>query len=63
MQTIQSIGVLSVAKINAAICGVMGILLMPFFLLLWLAGAGSRSSWPQSPPSVASATNGAGPGC
>jgi len=39
MQTIQSIGVLSVAKINAAIYGVMGILLMPFLLLMSLAGA------------------------
>jgi len=39
MQTIQSIGVLSVAKINAAIYGVMGILFMPFLLLISLAGA------------------------
>lgn len=39
MQTIQAIGVLSFAKMNAAIYAVMGLLFMPFLLLMSLVGA------------------------
>ena len=34
MRTIKSVGVLSVAKIMGAMCAVIGLLLMPFFLLM-----------------------------
>jgi hypothetical protein len=38
MHTIKSIGVLSVAKIVGAMYGAMGLLLMPFFLLMGVVG-------------------------
>jgi len=39
MQTIKSIGVLSLAKMSAAVNAIFGLLLMPIFLLISLAGA------------------------
>jgi len=39
MHTIKSIGILSCAKINAAVYGALGLLFMPIFLLAALAGA------------------------
>ncbi len=39
MHTVKSIGVLSFAKMSAAVYGAMALLLMPIFLLLALAGA------------------------
>ena len=46
MRTIKSVGVLSVAKIMGAIYAVMGLLFMPLFLLVGLAGsmAGGHSN-------------------
>jgi len=38
MHTIKSIGLLSFAKMNAAVYGVMGLLFMPILLLAALAG-------------------------
>jgi hypothetical protein len=38
MHTVQSVGVLSVAKIMGAIYGVLGLLVIPIFLLVGLAG-------------------------
>jgi len=44
MHAVKSIGVLSCARMSAAVYGVLGLLLMPIFLLMALAGAfaGSR---------------------
>ncbi|MFZ3213047.1 MAG: hypothetical protein WA188_16205 [Terriglobales bacterium] len=39
MHTVKSIGVLSFAKMNAAVYGAMGLLFMPIILLISLAGA------------------------
>jgi len=46
MHTIKSVGVLSVAKIMGAIYGVMGIIAMPFVLLIGMLSslAGDRNS-------------------
>jgi hypothetical protein len=39
MHSVKSIGVLSFAKISAAVYGALGLLFMPIFLLMSLAGA------------------------
>ena len=39
MHTLNSIGALSCAKMNAAVYGVLGLLFMPLMLLMSLAGA------------------------
>ena len=46
MQTIQSVGVISAAKMMGAIYGAMGLIFAPIFLLIGLAGmaAGGRQA-------------------
>src|SRR5947207_2778739 len=50
MRTITSVGVLSVAKIMGAIYAVIGLILLPFFLLASLIGsmAGGHDNRPRS---------------
>jgi hypothetical protein len=44
MQTIKSVGVLSCAKTLGVVHGLLGLLLVPFFLLFSLAGFTSKAS-------------------
>ncbi|SRR6266576_4684109 len=49
MQTIKSVGVLSVAKIMGALYAALGLLFLPFFLLIGLAGSMLPHQGAQNP--------------